>query len=50
MYLAACDSRRPVVAFPVPGRIGAGYRSGANLVPQNPVGTVTFAEYMAHGQ
>ncbi|WP_326545426.1 NAD(P)H-binding protein [Mycolicibacterium sp. ND9-15] len=47
IYLAAHDSRRPVVAFPVPGRIGAGYRSGANLVPQNPAGTVGFADYLA---
>jgi uncharacterized protein YbjT (DUF2867 family) len=46
MYLAAHGSRRPVVPLPVPGRIGAGYRSGANLVPQNPAGAVSFADYL----
>ena len=47
MYLAARGGRRPVVQMPVPGRIGAGIRTGANLVPDNPVGTVGFAEYLA---
>jgi uncharacterized protein YbjT (DUF2867 family) len=46
MYLAARGGRRPVVQVPVPGRIVAGYRSGANLVPDNPVGTVGFADYL----
>jgi len=46
-YLAARRGRRPVIALPVPGRIVAGYRSGANLAPGNPVGTIEFAEYMA---
>ena len=46
MYLAARGGRRPVVQVPVPGRIVGGYRSGANLVPDNPVGTVGFAEYL----
>jgi hypothetical protein len=35
-----------VVQLPVPGRIVAGYRSGANLVPENPSGTIGFAEYL----
>ncbi|MDT5183592.1 MAG: hypothetical protein QOI29_1750 [Mycobacterium sp.] len=47
MYLAARGGRRPVVQVPVPGRIVGGYRSGANLVPDNPVGTVGFADYLA---
>jgi len=47
MYLAACSGRRPVVEIPVPGRIAAGYRSGANLAPDNPVGTVDFANYLS---
>jgi uncharacterized protein YbjT (DUF2867 family) len=47
MYLAACGGRRPVVEIPVPGRIAAGYRSGANLAPDNPVGTVDFANYLS---
>ncbi|MGE2721529.1 SDR family oxidoreductase [Mycolicibacterium celeriflavum] len=47
MYLDAAASRRRVLAVPVPGRIGRELRAGANLVPQNPVGTVGFAEYLA---
>ncbi len=47
MYLAARGGRRPVVQTPVPGRIVAGYRAGANLAPDNPVGTIDFAEYLA---
>jgi len=45
-YLAARGSRRPVIAVPIPGRIVAGYRSGANLAPDNPVGTIEFADYL----
>ena len=41
-------SRRRVVGVPSLGRIAAGYRSGANLVPDNPVGTITFEEYLAN--
>ena len=47
MYLAARGGRRPVVQMPVPGRIVGGYRAGANLAPDNPVGTIDFAEYLA---
>src|SRR6476469_7918948 len=47
MYLTSRGSRRRVVALPVPGGIGAGLRSGANLVPANPVGTIGFAQYLA---
>ncbi|OBK74848.1 SDR family oxidoreductase [Mycobacterium sp. 1274761.0] len=47
MYLKARGSRRPVLPLPVPGGIGAGLRSGANLVPANPVGSIGFAEYLA---
>ena len=46
MYLASRRGRRPVVEVPVPGRIVAGYREGANLAPDNPFGTVGFAEYL----
>lgn len=46
MYLAAGGSRRPIVQIPVPGRIVAGYRAGANLAPDNAVGTVGFAAYL----
>jgi uncharacterized protein YbjT (DUF2867 family) len=47
MYLAARNSRRPVIEMPVRGKIVAGYRTGANLAPDNPVGTIDFAEYLA---
>jgi uncharacterized protein YbjT (DUF2867 family) len=50
MYLAAHNGRRPVLAVPAPGRIMAGFRSGANLAPDNPVGTVGFAEYLGRTQ
>jgi uncharacterized protein YbjT (DUF2867 family) len=47
MYLASLNSRRRVVSLPVPGGIVAGLRSGANLVPENSVGTTGFADYLA---
>jgi uncharacterized protein YbjT (DUF2867 family) len=47
MYLAARGGRRPVVQIRVPGRIVADYRAGANLAPDNPVGTIDFAECLA---
>jgi uncharacterized protein YbjT (DUF2867 family) len=47
MYLAARGGRRPVVEMPVPGRIVAGYRAGANLTPDNAAGTIDFEEYLA---
>lgn len=46
MYLAARRSRRRVLPLGLPGRIMAGYRSGAHLAPENPVGTITFADYL----
>lgn len=45
-YLAWRSSRRPVVQVPVPGKIASGYRSGAHLAPQNPVGTMRFEDYL----
>ncbi|OBG18436.1 epimerase [Mycolicibacterium celeriflavum] len=50
MYLTAHRSRRRAVAAPLPGHIGAALRSGANLVPQNPIGTVGFAEFLTSGR
>jgi uncharacterized protein YbjT (DUF2867 family) len=47
LYLAARGSHRRVVEVPVPGRIAAGYRSGANLTPNHAVGTVRFADHLA---
>lgn len=46
IYLAACGRRRRVVELPAPGRIAAGFRSGANLVLDNPIGTIGFADFM----
>ena len=50
MYLAARGGRRPVVQLPVPGRIAAGYRAGANLAPDNAVGSINFAEFLAENR
>jgi uncharacterized protein YbjT (DUF2867 family) len=50
MYLAARGGRRPVVEIPVPGRIVAGYRSGANLASDNPIGTIGFADYLTENE
>ncbi|MFI5510403.1 SDR family oxidoreductase [Mycobacterium sp. NPDC051804] len=47
IYLTVRGGRRKVVAVPVPGRIIAAYRSGANLVPENPAGSIEFADYVA---
>jgi uncharacterized protein YbjT (DUF2867 family) len=45
-YLTQRGSRRPVAVLPVPGKVAAGYRAGAHLAPQNPVGTVRFEDYL----
>lgn len=47
IYRAAVKSRRRIVDVPVPGRIAAGYRSGANLTPDHAIGTIGFAEFLA---
>ncbi|GFG55717.1 epimerase [Mycolicibacterium agri] len=47
MYVRAHNSRRRVLNVPLPGGIMAGYKSGAHLVPANPVGTITFEQYLA---
>jgi uncharacterized protein YbjT (DUF2867 family) len=47
LYLAARGGRRKVVEVPLPGRIAAGYRSGAHLAPDHAVGTVRFADHLA---
>jgi uncharacterized protein YbjT (DUF2867 family) len=50
MYLASLNSRRRVLSLPVPGGIAAGLKSGANLVPANPIGKIAFAEYLSRTQ
>ncbi|WP_099038507.1 SDR family oxidoreductase [Mycobacterium neglectum] len=47
IYLTAHRGRRKVVSVPVPGRIVAAFRTGANLAPDNPVGTTEFADHVA---
>ena len=47
MYLSARGSRRRVVGLPVPGGLVGALKSGANLVPANPVGSIGFAEHLA---
>jgi hypothetical protein len=41
-HLSAHRSRRPVVHFPLPGRITAGYRGGAERSPEDPRGVTQF--------
>jgi uncharacterized protein YbjT (DUF2867 family) len=50
MYLTSRGSRRRVISLPVPGGIVAGFRTGANLVPANPIGTIGFAQYLARSE
>jgi uncharacterized protein YbjT (DUF2867 family) len=50
IYLTAHGGRRKVVSVPVPGRIVAGFRTGANLAPENPVGTIEFADFVASAE
>jgi hypothetical protein len=46
-YLAARGSRRPTVPFRLPGTRFTAFRSGANLVPGEPYGHITFEEHLA---
>lgn len=46
-YRAATGSRRPVVPLRLPGATFRAFRSGANLVPGQPYGTVTFEQHLA---
>lgn len=45
-YLTAVGARRPVVAIPLPGKAGRGFRAGENLAPGHAVGKITFEEYL----
>ncbi|MBU9763534.1 NAD-dependent epimerase/dehydratase family protein [Mycobacterium sp. TNTM28] len=47
MYLSAHNSHRRVARFTIPGRIVAGYRSGANLTRENAVEGTSFEDYLA---
>jgi uncharacterized protein YbjT (DUF2867 family) len=46
-YLRARGRRRPILPVRLPGAAFAGYRSGANLAPDDRAGRVTFAEFLA---
>lgn len=47
LYKRATGSRSLIVGLPLPGELGAFWRSGGALVPQHAVGTVTFADWLA---
>lgn len=46
-YLGARGSRRPTLPFRLPGTRFRAFRSGANLVPGEPFGRITFEEFLA---
>lgn len=46
-FLAAHGSRRPTLPFRLPGSRFAAFASGANLVPGEPYGRITFEEFLA---
>jgi hypothetical protein len=50
MFLEARGGRRTVVQLPLPGRIVAAFRTGANLAPQNAIGTIGYAQHLAGAQ
>jgi uncharacterized protein YbjT (DUF2867 family) len=46
-WAAAAGKRRRVLPVRIPGKIGAGFRSGALTTPDNAVGTRTWEEFLA---
>jgi uncharacterized protein YbjT (DUF2867 family) len=46
-WKAATGSRRPLAPRRIPGRMGAAFAAGHNLVPGPPFGTDTFDEFLA---
>jgi uncharacterized protein YbjT (DUF2867 family) len=46
-FLAARGSRRPTMAFRLPGTRFAAFSSGGNLVPGEPYGRITFEQHLA---
>ena len=46
-YLGAIGRRRRAVRVPLPGRLAAGFRAGANLVRDGDRGTRPFADFLA---
>jgi len=47
LYKNAVHSRALILGLPMPGALGAFWRSGGALVPDKAVGAVTFAEWLA---
>jgi uncharacterized protein YbjT (DUF2867 family) len=45
-WLQAAAMRRTLLRFPVPGRVGAAFRSGANLCPEHPDGAGTWEQFL----
>ncbi|MGW5877360.1 SDR family oxidoreductase [Nocardiopsis terrae] len=48
-YLDATHTQRRLWPLRLPGRVFAGYRSGAHLAPDRAVGRTTFAQFLARG-
>jgi uncharacterized protein YbjT (DUF2867 family) len=45
-WLEATGRSRPLLALPVPGRLGAAFRRGANLCPDGVRGVTTWQQYL----
>jgi uncharacterized protein YbjT (DUF2867 family) len=46
-FLAATGRRKPVLTFPIPGKVGRGFRAGGHLLDETGVtGTRTFADFL----
>jgi uncharacterized protein YbjT (DUF2867 family) len=45
-WQAARSARKPIVALPVPGRVGAAFRAGACTVPDGAHGTVRWGDWL----
>ncbi len=45
-WLQATAMRRTLLSFPVPGRVGAAFRAGANLCPENTCGTGSWEDFL----
>jgi uncharacterized protein YbjT (DUF2867 family) len=49
-YLHSRNEHRRIIQLPVPGRLSAAFRAGANLVPDNRAGGLTWRRYLdRHG-
>lgn len=46
-WMTARGMRRRMVHVPVPGKLSAGFRRGLNTTPENRIGKITWAEWLA---